>query len=111
MGLGGGFVMTLYEKSTGDVKVLNARERAPNAATKDMFVGNLIAASQGGLAVAVPGELLGYWELHQKYGILEWSDLIQPTIELCRAGHTVTRYLAGVFQETSRTILENESLK
>lgn len=38
-GLGGGFVSTIYTKSTGKVETLVAREVAPKAATADMFVG------------------------------------------------------------------------
>lgn len=38
-GLGGGFFLTIYTKSTGTVEVLNAREVAAKASTEDMFVG------------------------------------------------------------------------
>ncbi len=37
-GLGGGFVLTIYTKSTGKVETLNAREVAPKSATQNMFV-------------------------------------------------------------------------
>lgn len=37
MGLGGGFLLTLYNKSTGEVWSLNSREVAPGAATVEMF--------------------------------------------------------------------------
>ncbi|KRT82785.1 hypothetical protein AMK59_4302, partial [Oryctes borbonicus] len=60
-GLGGGFVMTVYKKSTNIIRTLNAREVAPGAATEDMYNGNAGLAAKGGLAVAVPGELSGYW--------------------------------------------------
>ena len=40
MGLGGGFVMTVYRKNLGIVDTLDARETAPAAATVDMFHGN-----------------------------------------------------------------------
>ena len=40
MGLGGGFFMTIYQKATGKVEILNAREKAPLAATEDMFLGD-----------------------------------------------------------------------
>ena len=47
MGLGGGFVMTIYSKSQGKVFNLMARETAPAAATMDMFVNNSKASSYG----------------------------------------------------------------
>lgn len=40
MGLGGGFLMTIYIKETGEIETLNARETAPAAATKDMYAKN-----------------------------------------------------------------------
>lgn len=39
MGIGGGFVATIYKKSTRKIETLIARESAPAAAQKDMFVG------------------------------------------------------------------------
>lgn len=39
MGIGGGFVATIYTKSQGKIETLIARESAPAAAHKDMFVG------------------------------------------------------------------------
>ena len=52
----------------------------------------------GSLSVAVPGELLGYWEAKQKFGNPEvtWASLIEPTIKLCEEGIEVTDYLAKV---------------
>ena len=40
MGPGGGLFMTIYQKSTGTIEILNAREKAPLAATEDMFQGD-----------------------------------------------------------------------
>lgn len=37
MGLGGGFLLTIYNRTTGEVSSLNSREIAPGAATVDMF--------------------------------------------------------------------------
>jgi gamma-glutamyltranspeptidase / glutathione hydrolase / leukotriene-C4 hydrolase len=47
MGLGGGFVMTIYNKPTGEVHTINAREHAPGAAFEDMFDGNSTMAQKG----------------------------------------------------------------
>ncbi|XP_057325010.1 scoloptoxin SSD14-like [Microplitis mediator] len=96
MGLGGGFLMTIWDAKTGKAEFLNARETAPAKATRDMYDGNATSSMYGGKAVAVPGELLGYWEAHRKYGRLDWADLFTPTIELCERGALVTSYLAQV---------------
>jgi len=64
----------------------------------------------GGLAVAVPGELLGYWEAHQKYGNLQWSELFQPAIELCGIGSVVNDYLAAYLREKEPMIRNESSL-
>lgn len=37
MGLGGGFLMTIYIKETQTAYSLNARERAPSAASPDLY--------------------------------------------------------------------------
>lgn len=50
-GLGGGFLATVYTKSTGEIITVNAREVAPKLATEDMFVNNSQAARVGGLSI------------------------------------------------------------
>jgi gamma-glutamyltranspeptidase / glutathione hydrolase / leukotriene-C4 hydrolase len=111
MGLGGGFLMTIYEKETGKIDTIVARETAPNRATADMFIGNTQAATIGGLAVAVPAELKGYWEVHQKYGKLPWRRLIEPSIQLCLDGPVVTSYVAGILRSRNARIFAEPTLR
>ncbi|CAH1117469.1 unnamed protein product [Phaedon cochleariae] len=100
MGLGGGFIMTGYNKTTGEVWSLNARETAPAASSKDMFHGDSNLSLAGGLSVAVPGELKGYWWAFQKFGGgVPWKDLFQPTIRMCINGIYVSEFLANVLEE------------
>lgn len=89
--------MTIFTKATGRVETLNAREIAPLLSFKDMFINTTVVT--GIKSVAVPGELKGYWELHQKYGKLEWKRLFKPVIELCRKGHVVSRYLGNILRK------------
>ncbi len=119
MGLGGGLFMTIYIKETGEVVTLTARERAPLAATEDMFGDdpNLPLFGQyqllqtqlftsiviknpnfsGGLAIATPGQLKGLWEAKERYGNPEitWASLIQPSIDLCNFGIPITKTVGG----------------
>lgn len=54
--------------------------------------------------------ITGYWELHQKYGKMQWSKLFDPVIELCRKGHVVSRYLSGILNKRKNVILNSPSL-
>ncbi|KAH8039399.1 hypothetical protein HPB51_006419 [Rhipicephalus microplus] len=75
MGIGGGFIATVYSRSQKEAQVLVAREVAPAGASTDMYVNNKKGSLFGGLAVAVPGELRGYYELHQRLkGVLPWKE-------------------------------------
>lgn len=47
MGLGGGFLLTIYIKDTNTVETLNARESAPAAAHKNMYHGNASLSARG----------------------------------------------------------------
>lgn len=53
MGLGGGFLLTVYNKSTGEVWSLNSREVAPGAATVDMFKDNPKLTQSGIVTIIV----------------------------------------------------------
>ncbi|XP_070390044.1 scoloptoxin SSD14-like [Dermacentor albipictus] len=94
MGIGGGFIATIYNESAKEAQVLVARETAPANASKDMYGSNETASIWGGLAVAVPGELRGYHELHSRYGKLPWKDLFEDAINLARCGFPVGAHLA-----------------
>lgn len=100
--------MTIFTAKTGIVETLNAREMAPGKAFEEMFVNDTTV--QGGKSVAVPGEIKGYWELHQKYGKLAWARLFRPVIDLCRRGHVVSRYLANILSSRNATIKNSPTL-
>lgn len=100
-------MLTIFTAATGQVRTLNAREMAPSKAFKDMFGNNTV---QGGKAIAVPGEVKGYWELHKEYGKLEWSRLFKPVIELCRRGHEVSKYLANILRVRKSIITNSPTL-
>lgn len=47
MGVGGGFLMTVYNRTEQKVYSLNARETAPAAANKTMYVANSTLSTFG----------------------------------------------------------------
>lgn len=106
-GLSGGFFLTIYIKETNQVETLIARDVAPLAATEDMFVNTTVT---GGKAISVPGELKGFWELHKRYGKLNWSQLFDPVIDLCRRGHIVSPYLGRILKNNRKAIHASPTL-
>ncbi|MFV8337048.1 gamma-glutamyltransferase [Flavobacterium sp. RSP29] len=91
---GGGFMV--YRKANGEIGSLDYREKAPLAATKDMFLdekGNVIKgkSTESPLAIGVPGTLAGVFAVHEKLGSLPIEKILRPVIELAERGVIVTK--------------------
>ncbi|CAH1233857.1 GGT1 [Branchiostoma lanceolatum] len=108
LGLGGGFLMTVYNRDTGTSQVIDARETAPLASQEDMFAENPDLAVMGGISVAVPGQVRGLWEAHQRYGKLPWRDLFQPAVRLAEEGTCVGKHLARAMRVRKDDILDRK---
>jgi len=90
---GGGFLV--YRLENSETGSLDYREKAPMAASADMYLDeskNIIPGKStfGGMAVGVPGTVAGLEAIHKKFGTLPWKDLVQPAIDLARNGYVVT---------------------
>jgi gamma-glutamyltranspeptidase/glutathione hydrolase len=88
--LGGGGFMTV-QLADGRKTFLDFREKAPLAATADMYLdkqGNVVPdlSSRGHLAVGVPGTVSGMEMALSKYGTFKRQDLIAPAIKLAEDG-------------------------
>ncbi|CAF4200939.1 unnamed protein product [Rotaria magnacalcarata] len=95
-GVGGGFLMNIYDPQRKECIAIDAREAAPSEAHQKMFIdGNPPPSStHGGLAIGIPGEIAGFWKAHQLYGKLPWSILFKPAIEMCNEGFEIRKALA-----------------
>ncbi len=90
---GGGFM--LIRMADGKVHFLDYREKAPAAATPDMYLdaqGNVIegASDIGYKASGVPGSVAGMVYAEQKYGKLTLKKVMAPAIKLAREGYALT---------------------
>jgi len=90
-GLGGGGFFLLHRQSDGFETMVDAREKAPGAATRDMYLdksGNEIpnASTNGPISSAIPGEPAAFEYLARKYGKLSLKQSLQPAIRLARDG-------------------------
>ena len=94
-GLGGGGFWLLHRESDGFETMVDARERAPLAATANMYLdadGNPVPrrSLDGALAAAIPGTPAAIVHVAQKYGRLPLAQALAPAVRLARAGFAVT---------------------
>uniref|UniRef100_A0A6G1SD81 Gamma-glutamyltranspeptidase 1 n=1 Tax=Aceria tosichella TaxID=561515 RepID=A0A6G1SD81_9ACAR len=103
LGLGGGCLMTIYDNTTKMGTVIDGRETAPDYATENMFAGDPLSSSRGPLSVGVPGELAAYWEAHQRFGRLSWSELFDASIEMAENGFQTVEHLSFALRDLSHS--------
>ena len=106
---GGGFMV--YRLADGETGTLDFRERAPFAATRDMYLdanGEVIKglSLKGHLAVGVPGSVAGMAALHEKFGARPWDVLIRPSVTLAAEGFTLTEKAAREFNRFQKDFAE-----
>ncbi len=96
-GLGGG-CFVLVRRPDGSLLAIDGREKAPAAATRDMYVRNGEAqpelSTTGPLAVAVPGALAAYARALDACGQLSLRDLLLTAAEVAAEGFAVDEVYA-----------------
>ncbi|MDE2732596.1 MAG: gamma-glutamyltransferase [Bacteroidota bacterium] len=103
---GGGFLV--YHGADGYVTAFNFREKAPLAATADMYLGpdgriQNNSNHEGPLAVGVPGTVAGLSLAHTRLGALPWARLVQPAVELAEHGFPSSRDMTGFLRRLAQT--------
>ena len=100
---GGGFM--LIRLADGRTTFLDFRERAPEKATRNMYLdpaGNVTTDSiDGWRASGVPGTVRGLEMAHHKFGRKTWPELLAPAIALAKNGFTVPYSLASSLQDAT----------
>ncbi|MCJ2012589.1 gamma-glutamyltransferase [Methylobacterium sp. J-076] len=91
---GGGFL--LLHMADGRSRFVNFREKAPGAASRDMYLdpaGNVVknATLRGWKAAGVPGTVLGLTTALARYGALPLAQVMAPAVALARDGFVLTR--------------------
>ncbi len=91
---GGGFMV--YRTNKGEIGALDYREKAPLAASKNMYLdenGEIIPdkSTLGAMSVGVPGTVAGMFAVHEKFGTLPIQDILIPIIDLAKKGIVVTK--------------------
>ena len=95
-GIGGGGFWLIHRAEDGFETMVDAREQAPAAAHKDMYLDaegnvNRDLAVNGPLAAGIPGEVAGLEHLARNYGRLPLAVSLQPAIRIAREGFPVDK--------------------
>lgn len=96
----------------GSHRVVDGMAHAPASATPDIYepVSDIPPrhmetrdrrSELGPSAVAVPGNLAAWCEMHRRWGRLAFADVIDPAIRLAERGFLVTHYLEGAIREAA----------
>lgn len=104
---GGGFM--LIRRANGDAEIIDYRERAPLAASRDMYLdkdGNVVkgASTIGYKAVGVPGTVAGFSLALKRHGKLRWAEVIEPARKLAADGFTINYHLARSLRGSERLL-------
>lgn len=96
---GGGFM--IIRMAGGESTMIDFREKAPSAASRDMYLdgeGRPVREKSllGPLASGVPGTVDGLLTALNEYGTLTRSDVIRPALEIAEKGFPVREHLARV---------------
>lgn len=106
-GLGGDVFSLVWDKKDQEVVALNGSGRSGKKVTREKYQGYQTIPERGPLAaITVPGAVDGWWELHQKYGQLDWESLFEAAIHYAEEGAVVTEKLSGFIKEKEE-ILKN----
>ena len=111
---GGGFM--LIRTSDGKTDVIDYREKAPMAASRDMYLDKKGIVTEGlstetHLASGVPGTVAGMIYAHSKYGKLPFREVIQPAIDIADNGFTITSNQARDLNSNRKQFIERNSAR
>ena len=123
--LGGGGFMLFRPGAGGETVMIDYREMAPLAASRNMYLdgdGNAMkdASTVGYRASGVPGTVAGLALALERFGTMKLADVITPAIMLAREGvelsfhesesMSAARELLGRFPESKRIFLRDGSI-
>ena len=100
---GGGFM--LIRMADGRTTFIDFREKAPSAATHDMYLNAFGVPTTdsvvGWRAAGVPGTVRGFELANKKYGRKPWTELVKPAVTLAANGFPVSKWQMDSWQRSS----------
>jgi gamma-glutamyltranspeptidase/glutathione hydrolase len=96
-GIGGDLFVIYYDAKTGETHGLNASGWAPTGLTPELLVSKGLKAmpQRGVYSITVPGVVAGWHALREKFGKLEFNQLLAPAIYYAEEGFPLSEVTAG----------------
>lgn len=100
--IGGGGFMVMHDSPTNQNYSIDYREMAPAKSFTSMYLkedgsfNDKKLSTFGYLASGVPGTVAGFWEVHQKFGSLDWELLLEDAIFYAENGFEITPYMGDI---------------
>ncbi|MGR5218808.1 gamma-glutamyltransferase [Vibrio parahaemolyticus] len=99
-GIGGGSFLVYWDGKSNQLTTFDGRETAPSFVDIDLFIDEtgkplkFYDAVVGGRSVGTPGTVKLLWEVHQRYGQLDWRTLVLPIATMAEQGFPISARLA-----------------
>ena len=100
--IGGGGFMVMHDSVSNQNYSIDYREMAPDKSFTKMYLqedgsfNKEKLSTFGYLASGVPGTVAGFWEVHQKFGSLDWELLLEDAIFYAENGFKITPYMGDM---------------
>lgn len=102
-GMGGDLMAIVYDPKTGKAQGLNSSGRSSKKVDLAAMLDRLgeltpplnMIPSTGPLSVTVPGAVMGWCMLHERFGKLDFADLLAPAIKYAEEGFPVSEVIAS----------------
>tara|TARA_B100000989_G_scaffold186759_1_gene140495 strand:+ start:2743 stop:4428 length:1686 start_codon:yes stop_codon:yes gene_type:complete len=112
-GIGGDLFAIVWIEKEKKLYGLNASGRSPESLTLEYFKENNFESipAYGPLPVSVPGCVDGWFELHEKFGKIEMSQILRPTIKYAEDGFPVSELVSYYMKVASNNFQEYPNFK
>ena len=112
-GIGGDLFAIVWDAESKKLYGLNASGRSPYDLTREYFIENGYKSipPRGPLPVSVPGCVDGWFELHNKFGSLDMSEILSPAISYARSGFPLTEIIAYGWKLNARVLKDFPGFK
>jgi len=105
-GMGGDLFAIVWDAKSQNLYGLNASGRSPLGLTREWFIenGHKKIPAYGPLPVSVPGAVDGWFELHDRFGRLPMTEILQPAIDYARDGFPVSAVIAAGWARNAQSL-------